>query len=93
MFSFPAALTSSLSMGVLHRVSGQRLSVIGLSVSGAVVHNLTQLVIAYFVLSLSRSSILALTPLLVIAAVVAGFVTGLIARYLLKHVFFPDTGG
>ena len=86
-FSFPAALASSTAMGVLHRVSGQRLSIIGLSVSGAVVHNLTQLLVAYFVLSLNRSSILALAPLLVLAAVGAGFVTGLIARYLVRHLF------
>ena len=87
IFSFPAALTSSLSMGGLHRLSGQRLSIIGLSVSGAVVHNLTQLLVAYFVLSLNRSSILALAPLLVLVAVVAGLVTGLIARYLVKRLF------
>ena len=90
LFSFPAAVASSLSMGVLHRVSGRRLSVIGLSVSGALAHNLTQLLIAYFVLSLSRSSILALAPLLIIAAVIAGVVTGLIARYLIKHLVYDS---
>ena len=86
MFGFPAALTSSLSMGLLHRLSGQRLSLVGLSVSGAVVHNLTQLLVAYFVLSLNRSSVLALMPLLVIAAVVAGIVTGLMARYIIRYL-------
>ena len=88
-FSFSAALTSSTAMGVLHRISGQRLSIIGLSVSGAVVHNLTQLLVAYFLLSLnllSRTSILTLAAFLVLAAVVAGFVTGLIARYLVRHL-------
>jgi heptaprenyl diphosphate synthase len=86
-FSFPAAITSSTTMGILHRISGQRLSLIGLSVSGAVVHNLTQLLVAYFVLSLSRSSILALAPLLILAAVGAGLTTGLMARYVVRH--FP----
>jgi heptaprenyl diphosphate synthase len=86
IFSLPAAFTSSLSMGVLHRVSGRRLSIIGLSVSGAVVHNLTQLLVAYFVLDLSRSSILGLAPILVLVAVGAGLVTGLIARYLIRHL-------
>ena len=86
LFSFPAAITSSLSMGILYRVSGRRLSVVGLSVSGALAHNLTQLLIAYFVLSLSRSSIFALVPLLILAAVIAGVVTGLIARYLIRHL-------
>jgi heptaprenyl diphosphate synthase len=87
VFSFPAAITSSTAMGILHRISGQRLSIVGLSVSGAVVHNLTQLSVAYFVLSLSRSSILALAPLLILAAVGAGLVTGLMARYVVRH--FP----
>lgn len=87
IFSFPAAFTSSLSMGILHRLSGQRFSIVGLSVFGAVMHNLTQLLVAYFVLNLNYSSILTLAPFLVIAAVVAGFITGLIARYIVKH--FP----
>ena len=86
-FSFPAALTSSLSMGVLHRVSGKRLSIIGLSVSGAVVHNLTQLLVAYVMFSFNRSITLALAAILVLAAVGAGIVTGLIARYLIRHLF------
>lgn len=89
LFSFPAAITSSLSMGILHRISGRKLSVIGLSVSGAVVHNLTQLLVAYFVLSLNRSSMIALAPLLIIAAVVAGIITGVIAKYLLAN-FAPE---
>ena len=86
MFSLPAAFTSSLSMGILHHVSGHRLSIIGLSVVGAVVHNLTQLLIAYFVLSLPGSGVLYLAPLLVLAAVGAGLLTGFIARYLVKHL-------
>jgi len=86
IFSFPAAVTSSLSMGALHRMSGRRLSVIGLSISGAVVHNLTQLLIARFVLSLNRSSILAITPLLIFAAVTAGLVTGLITRRVVSRI-------
>ncbi len=85
-FSFSAAVTSSLSMGALYRVSGRRLSIIGLSVSGAVVHNLTQLLVAYFVMSLNRASVLALVPILILAAVVAGVVTGFIARHLIRRL-------
>lgn len=91
LFSLPAAAASSLSMGFLHRISGRRLSIIGLSVSGAVIHNLTQLLIAYFALNLSRSSIMALAPFLILAAVLAGVITGLLARYLLRRVV-PEQG-
>ncbi len=94
--SFPAALISSLSMGVLHSVSGRRFSIIGLSVSGAVAHNMTQLLVVYIIavalpdsaLSFSRSNILFIASLLVLTAVMAGFVTGLIARYLIKRLGF-----
>ena len=91
LFSLPAAFTSSLSMGILHRISGRRLSIIGLSVSGAVVHNLTQLLIAYFVVKqLNRSVTMALAAILIIVAVVSGVITGLIARYLIKNPSFSS---
>jgi heptaprenyl diphosphate synthase len=93
IFSLPAALTSSLSMGGLYRVSGQRFSMVGLSVLGAVVHNMTQLLVAYFVLSLNSSHIYALAPFLILAAVGAGIVTGLIARYLIRHLVSESNGG
>ena len=94
--SFPAALISSLSMGGLRGISGQRLSVIGLSVSGAVAHNMTQLLVVYIMvivlpdsaLSLSRSNIMFVTSLLILTAVAAGTVTGLIARYLIRRLRF-----
>ncbi len=86
MFSFPAAVISSLSMGILHRISRQHLSIIGLSVAGAVMHNLTQLLVAYFVLSLAPVSILTLAPFLILTAVGAGLITGLIARYFIAHL-------
>ncbi|MFC1718629.1 Gx transporter family protein [Candidatus Poribacteria bacterium] len=96
--SFPAALISSLSMGGLRSVFGQRLSVIGLSVSGAVAHNMTQLLVVYIMvivlpdstLSFTRSNILFVASLLILTAVVAGSVTGLIARYLIRHLGFID---
>jgi len=91
LFSFPAAVTSSLSMGFLHRISGSRLSLVGLSVSGAVMHNLTQLLVAYFTLSLSRFSITALASFLILHAVAAGIITGLLARYLVRRVV-PEQG-
>ena len=96
--SFPAAFTSSLSMGTVYRVFGQRFSMVGLSVSGAVVHNMTQLLMVYLldrlwlllfgypVFGLSSSVILFFASLLVLAAVAAGLVTGLIAGHLIRLV-------
>lgn len=85
-FSFPAAITSSFTMGLLYRILGKRFSIIGLSISGAVIHNLTQLLIAYLILNLSYSSILALSSFLILAALGGGIITGLIARYIIRII-------
>ncbi|HGJ63824.1 TPA: heptaprenyl diphosphate synthase, partial [bacterium] len=47
VFSFSSALTSSIAMGVLYLVSHNKISIIGISVIGAVIHNITQLFVAY----------------------------------------------
>jgi heptaprenyl diphosphate synthase len=91
IFSFPAAFTSSLSMGILYHLFGKRFSIVGLSIFGAVIHNLTQLLVAYLLLKLSINAILALAPVLIVVAVGAGLVTGLAARYVLKHLSWSET--
>ncbi len=86
IFSFSAALSSSTVMGILHRVSAGRLSIVGISVFGAVVHNLTQLLVAYLVLRLNCFSLLAIAPVLILSAVLACIVTGLIAKYVISKL-------
>lgn len=86
VFSFSSALSSSVIMGVLYLISNEKFSIIGISVIGAVVHNITQLFIAYLVLKLSISSLLFLSPFLVISATLAGIITGFIAKYIIKSI-------
>jgi heptaprenyl diphosphate synthase len=81
-FSFSAALSSSTAMGVLYRISREKLSIVGISVVGAIIHNITQLFVAFILLRLSHSSLLALTPFMVLFAVGSGIITGFIARYI-----------
>lgn len=86
VFSFSSALSSSAIMSVLYRISNKRFSIIGISVIGAIVHNTTQLFVAYIVLKLSVSSLLFLSPFLFISATFAGIITGLIANYIIKKI-------
>ena len=86
IFSLPGALASALGMGMLYRISGSRFSIIGLSVAGAVSSNMAQLLVAYFVLKLSSSSISFLAPILILAGIGAGLVTGFLARQLLIYL-------
>ncbi len=84
IFSLSASLTSSLTMGIIYSIFRKKFSIIGISVIGAVVHNLTQLLVAFIILNLSRKSAFAILPFLIISAISAGILTGLIARYLIK---------
>jgi heptaprenyl diphosphate synthase len=58
-------------------------SLIGLSISGAVVHNLTQLVMVRLIL-IDQNSIFYLTPLLLIMGIITGILTGYITFLLIK---------
>jgi heptaprenyl diphosphate synthase len=82
ILSFSGAVISSLVMGGLYRLStlhGQfRFSIIGISVFGALTHNMVQLYLAYLLL-IKHSGIFIFLPYLCIGAVVMGLVTGIVA--------------
>ena len=83
ILSFVAAVVSSLVMGLLFWMSGfyrrYRLSLIGISILGALSHNMVQLCLAYLLLVKHRG-IFVFTPWLCIGAVGMGLITGVVAR-------------
>ena len=94
--SFSGALVSALVMGGIYSLgktvksnpSSQYLfgfSIIGVSILGAVTHNLTQLFVAYVFLIRHKGVFLTL-PFLIVAAVVTGFITGYGANYLSREI-------
>ena len=88
LFGGPAAMIYSFAGGVLSLVvmifarKMPGVSVIGVSVLGAVAHNIGQMLIALFIVE--TRAILAYLPILLIAAAVTGTLTGLIARYTFR---------
>lgn len=88
LFGGASAMLYSLSGGVLslcvmllvRRAKG--FGVVGVSVAGAIAHNLGQMAVACFVVQ--TRAILAYLPVLLIAAVVTGFLTGIVAQYTLR---------
>jgi len=83
ILSFLAAVVSSLVMGMLYWLSGfhrrYRLSLIGISILGALSHNMVQLCLAYLLLVKHRG-IFVFAPWLCIGAVGMGLITGVVAR-------------
>ena len=88
LFGGPAAMLYSFAGGVLSLVVmifARKLtgfSVVGVSVLGAVAHNVGQMLVAVFVVE--TRAILAYLPILLIAAAITGTLTGLIAQYTFR---------
>jgi energy-coupling factor transport system permease protein len=81
--SLGGAVVSTLVMGALYRLSGFhgriRFSIVGISVFGALSHNMVQLYLAYLIL-VKHPGIFVFLPYLCIGAVAMGLITGVVAR-------------
>jgi heptaprenyl diphosphate synthase len=82
-FSFLGALASALIMIIVFAKFFGKLSLVGVSLAGAVTHNMTQMVLASFLLS--HPGIFLETPLLILFAVLAGTFNGICANYAIKR--------
>ena len=80
LYSFAGGVVSLLVMVFAQKAKG--LSVVGVSVLGALSHNIAQMAVACFVVE--TRAILAYLPVLLAAAAVTGTLTGLAARYTIK---------
>ncbi len=82
ILSFSAAVVSTLAMGFFYRLAcfykHLRVSIIGISILGALIHNLTQLYLAYFLL-IKHPGIFVFLPWLCIGAIAMGWLTGICA--------------
>lgn len=84
LLSLSGGVTSMLAMGLAHRYFSGIFSEIGISIIGAVVHNITQLVVAYLLI-IRNEGILLLVPVMILAAAATGFINGLAARFFVAH--------
>lgn len=80
-FALSGGIASLILVCALSRLKG--LSAIGLSVAGAVTHNLVQLIVAYFV---TGHSVIFYSPLLIVAGIFSGSLIGIVCNIILKKV-------
>ena len=79
--SISASITSCIVMGIARLVGRRGLGPVGISVIGALAHNMTQLVVAYF-LFVRRTEIFFLIPVFALMSAGTGLVTGLAAHFI-----------
>lgn len=91
MFSHFIALLYSLSGGIISliamylciKLTKDKLSIIGVSIIGALFHNFAQIIVAIFVLN--TLNVILLAPYLMLLSIITGIFTGISAKYLLKY--------
>lgn len=82
-YSVAGGVISLIVMYVLIKTFKDNISLMAVSITGAIVHNMAQLCVAMIVLE--TISIATLLPWLLVIAIPAGIVVGLAAKYLLKY--------
>ena len=83
VYSMAGGLLSLTVMFILIKSFKERLSLMSVSIVGAITHNLGQLTVAMFILETEK--VLAFLPWLIIIAIPAGIIVGLSVKYCLKH--------
>jgi heptaprenyl diphosphate synthase len=84
ILSLAGGTAAILAMGLAYRLGKRIFSEIGVSVIGAVFHNVGQLWAAYVIL-IRNEGILLLLPLMLVTAAVTGFINGVAARFFINH--------
>lgn len=86
MLSLGGGITSTLAMGSVMYLAPRLFSPIGLSLIGALFHNITQLLLAYILFIQRIGAILLISPFIVLLGVLTGTVNGVIADLLVKNL-------
>lgn len=82
-YSVAGGIISLIVMYVLIKLFKDNISLMAVSIVGAIVHNLAQLAVAIVILE--TVSIATILPWLLIIAIPAGIVVGMAAKFLLKY--------
>ncbi|MGI6449664.1 MAG: Gx transporter family protein [Desulfitobacteriia bacterium] len=83
-FSLSGGIISALIMVLLYKTCSRFFSIKGISIVGAIFHNTTQITVASFLLG--EFVILLYLPVLLVSAVITGFITGSIAELAIAEI-------
>ncbi len=85
LLAVAGGMSSIITMGLARQWADKFFSEIGVSVIGAVTHNLAQLLVAYALL-VKNDSILLLAPVMILTAIGTGVVNGIATKFLITRM-------
>jgi heptaprenyl diphosphate synthase len=86
ILSLGGGVASTLAMGSILSIAPRLFSTIGLSLIGALFHNITQLFLAYFLFIQRIEAILLISPLIILIGTVTGTVNGVVSDLVIKNL-------
>lgn len=87
-YSFAGGALSMIGMILLKKIPG--VSILGVSMVGAVLHNVGQMAL-FMIIMQDEKLFLLYTPVLMLVGLITGLLTGVAARLVLKHMKIPTT--
>jgi len=81
-YSLAGAILSFAVMAIA--LKSPKISIVGVSILGGVFHNIGQIIVAWVILG--RSTVIYLTPILMVCGVLTGFGIGIVVKYCRAHI-------
>jgi heptaprenyl diphosphate synthase len=86
VLSLGGGVVSTAAMAAFLSVFRGLFSAVGLSLIGAFFHNITQLILAYFLLIQRIEPILFITPLILFLGTLTGLINGTVSELVIRHL-------
>ncbi|MBI4690006.1 MAG: Gx transporter family protein [Nitrospirae bacterium] len=86
ILSLGGGVSSTMAMGAVFSILPRLFGPLGLSLIGALFHNIAQLFLAYILFVQQIEPILIISPILILLGTITGVVNGIIAGLLIKNI-------
>lgn len=90
ILSFGGGVTSTVAMGIIVSLIPKLFGPVGLSLIGALFHNIAQLFLAYFLFIQRIEAILLISPVIILLGTLTGTVNGVVSDIIIKNLKNTD---
>ena len=91
ILSAGGSISSVIAMGLSMKLFKNLFGTVGISLIGALFHNIAQLSLAYFLFIQRIEAVLIIAPLIVLIGTVTGIINGIISDILIKNLLKKDS--
>ena len=86
IMSIGGGVASTLVMWALKSVFGRLFSIVGLSICGALTHNITQMFLAYLLFVRQMHAIIIISPFILGAGLITGILNGVVTTLIIRKI-------